>query len=406
MLPRLSGKRFFSIFVVIVTVLAAFICAWEILLHGRHLTFEPFPSLPDGMKIPVSGERHSPGVEYLDRKRFDDPAMITKKSAAMEKEKSDHAYLNSFQYSPPYDTTLVGRVFYMNESLLNLAQAILTSETFKRKPLRLNSVESFPEIVPVTAASRNHFEELMCNTKFFPSHFPGVKVLFYDLGLSKRQAEHMKKLPYIEYRTFEFSRYPAHIKNLHNYAWKILVIQRALSEVDGVAWFDASVRFRGNFDSLKKRMISNKSGVQYYINITRKTICSVAHPGTMEYFPMQKFAAFANTPLAGGLVLLNTFEVQRNIMKWATICAITEDCISPPESIKEGGCKFVFPRERFSGCHRYDQAVFIILVANAYRHEQYRYTLKESEFFATVVKNPTKGRTCEESYSKCLIDNV
>ena len=34
----------------------------------------------------------------------------------------------------------------------------------------------------------------------------------------------MKKLAHVIYRKFEFEKYPPHIKNLRNYAWKLLLI--------------------------------------------------------------------------------------------------------------------------------------------------------------------------------------
>lgn len=40
-------------------------------------------------------------------------------------------------------------------------------------------------------------------------------------------------MPDVVYRKFDFDAYPQHIRNLHNYAWKTLIIQKLLSEFDG-----------------------------------------------------------------------------------------------------------------------------------------------------------------------------
>ena len=54
-------------------------------------------------------------------------------------------------------------------------------------------------------------------------------------------------MPDIVYRKFfDFDAYPQHIRNLHNYAWKALIIQQMLSEFDGTMWFDLSFKFTGN----------------------------------------------------------------------------------------------------------------------------------------------------------------
>ena len=54
-------------------------------------------------------------------------------------------------------------------------------------------------------------------------------------------------------------------------------------------------------------------------------------------------------------------------MKWVVICALKKDCIAPPGP--KFFCGFKFPRDRFGGCHRYDQSLQNILVSNAYNHE-------------------------------------
>ena len=208
--------------------------------------------------------------------------------------------------------------------------------------------------------------------------------MFYDLGLKTSEATEISKESRIEYRKFDFSRYPAHVKNLHNYAWKPLIIQQLLAEFDGVLWFDSSIRFKRNMTHLKERMVRYNSGFQYYVGATGHSIVSATHPRMMKYFPMERSGAVADMPEANSVIVLNTAEVQNNIMKWMCVCVLNEDCISPPGS--KLFCNFYFPRETFGGCHRYDQSLFSILVSNTYDYESVRYIVGSGESLGTVER--------------------
>ena len=45
-------------------------------------------------------------------------------------------------------------------------------------------------------------------------------------------------MPDIVYRKFDFDAHLQHIRNLDNYAWKTLIMQKMLSEFDETMWFD------------------------------------------------------------------------------------------------------------------------------------------------------------------------
>ena len=290
--------------------------------------------------------------------------------------------LNFSRYSLPHNTTVHGTPFHMDESIVNLIRSTLTNETFERKPIKLGCAEMFPEIVHVTGASSNHFDEHRGNVKSFLTHYPGVKLIFYDLGLTASEVKQVLKQAGIEYRKFDFSRYPAHVKNLFNYAWKALIIQHLLAEFDGVMWFDSSIRFQRNMTHIKERMVRYKTGFQYYVGPSGHSIVAATHPRMMEYFPMERSGAVSDMFQAGAIIVLNTAEVQNNILKWMCVCVLNVDCISPSGSTLF--CNFNFPREKFGGCHRYDQSLLSILVFNTYGYEKERYTLGKGEFLATI----------------------
>ena len=74
--------------------------------------------------------------------------------------------------------------------------------------------------VPVTALSDNHYPEHKQRIHSFLDKNPGVKVVVYDLGLNKNNLKELKSQKFIV-KKFDFERYPEHVKNLDNFAWKI-----------------------------------------------------------------------------------------------------------------------------------------------------------------------------------------
>ena len=286
------------------------------------------------------------------------------------------------------NSTVVGKVFQMDSETSRIVEDFLKEKIFKRKAVTLDAKTPFFDVVvPVTAASSNHFEELMPNVKFFPTHFPEKKLFFYDIGLHESQASRLKKLPYVTYRKFDFDKYPPHIKNLLNYAWKILIIGELLAEFDGVMWFDTSVRIYGDVSQVLERLVRFKSGILFFLKIIGGHSIAVAtDPGMIEYFPLtpQGKAGLVSTMLPGGTILVfNTADVQEHVMKWASICALVKACIAPPGAkLRCPGNLLTIPREQFAGCHRYDQALFSLLVTNLYGNVRERYSLNATEAFA------------------------
>ena len=296
-----------------------------------------------------------------------------------------------YRYVAEGNSTVVGKVFQMDNETSRIVRNFLKDKIFKRKAVTLDAKTPFFDVVvPVTAASSNHFGELMPNVKFFPTHFPEKKLFCYDIGLDESQASQLKKLPYVSYRKFDFDKYPPHIKNLMNYAWKILIIGELLSEFDGVMWFDTSVRVHGDVNQVLERLVRFKSGILFFLKIGPKShsIAAATDPGMIEYFPLtpQGKTGLVTDMLPGGTILvLNTADVQEHVMKWASICALVKDCIEPPGStIKCPSDIWTIPREQFANCHRYDQALFSLLVTNLYGNDRERYSLNATEAFADL----------------------
>ena len=162
-------------------------------------------------------------------------------------EKDENEKLHFNHYVAVSNSSVLGKEFEFDDKTRLIVQNILRKGTFKRKPVVSIDPNTpfFHLIIPVTGASSNHFGECKANIEHFSKQFPGKRVIFYDLGLDDSQVSFVKSLPFVTFRKFEFASYPVHVRNLHNYAWKTLIIQEILAEFDGVMWFDSSVKFTG-----------------------------------------------------------------------------------------------------------------------------------------------------------------
>ena len=164
----------------------------------------------------------------------------------------------------------------------------------------------------------------------FSKHLPGVKLVCYDIGLSEPQMDILKDKPHVK---FEFEKYPPHIKNLVNYAWKLLLKGELLSEFDGVMWIKSSIRIYGYFDHVLERMVRFNSGALFFLKIEGgHSVAMTTHPGMVEYFPIAPKEGLTEMLPGGTILLFNTEDVQEHIMKWAAVCAFVQDCIALSES--------------------------------------------------------------------------
>ena len=164
---------------------------------------------------------------------------------------------------------LAAEEFKVDKETLQMIEKIHREQTFKRRPVKTIDAKTsfFDLVVPVTGASSNHFEEFRQHISTFAKLFPGISVIFYDLGLTRSQVTFiLKNLPFVQYRMFDFNEYPPHVSNLINYAWKPLIIQEILGEFDGATWFDSSIKFKeNNTHDVLQRLTFGSSEVGIYV---------------------------------------------------------------------------------------------------------------------------------------------
>lgn len=88
----------------------------------------------------------------------------------------------------------------------------------------------------------------------------------------------------IEYREFEFARYPNHVSALNCYAWKPPIIAQVAREVGNqsvVMWIDSGVSFHQRLRSIMAAVRRNHG---FLSDNTAHSIARFTHEGTLRYF--------------------------------------------------------------------------------------------------------------------------
>ncbi|PAV62649.1 hypothetical protein WR25_10435 [Diploscapter pachys] len=81
-----------------------------------------------------------------------------------------------------------------------------------------------------------------------------------------------------------------------------------------------------------------------------------------------------------GLAFVAKTEDAVDILKWYVLCALDENCMAPNGS--QGYCYFGNDSYgRYGDCHRYDQSVINVLLANANYFDRTYYASEIVDFF-------------------------
>uniref|UniRef100_A0A0K0ENT8 CAP10 domain-containing protein n=1 Tax=Strongyloides stercoralis TaxID=6248 RepID=A0A0K0ENT8_STRER len=323
------------------------------------------------------------------------------------------------------------------------------------------SKERMPRPKVVTAFSENHREEAALLLASFKKHFPKQKIIVYNLGLSKKTKKFIKKLCFVEFRNFNFKKYPKHVSNIMNYAFKILVLAEVLKEHGTVIWADASVRFRKrkmkyvynlfnckngkppnhkyeeqkeiekihnrkDFKNIYRHLKCKKcfwkyrySGFDsnvYKFNInhcyksdmlltipTFHGILSTTHPTILEYFPTNltrydnKTTNYHRQYDAAFSITVKTKDIVQKVLKWAVLCALTKNCI---EAEKWHGCVDFTKKNIFSStniCYRFDQTIISLLLHNSNNYDNRNYVTEIHDFVDIVRESKIKLKSLKNT---------
>uniref|UniRef100_A0A7I4YV69 Uncharacterized protein n=1 Tax=Haemonchus contortus TaxID=6289 RepID=A0A7I4YV69_HAECO len=255
--------------------------------------------------------------------------------------------------------------------------------------------DEFPEPVFVTAMSDNHFKEGLTLVANIRELWPQKKILVYDLGLPPEYIKELQEKCLVEIRPFPFEIFPSYVKDLYQYRWKPLIIAMTLKEFGAVWYMDTSIRWKKDrldqvYDEIRCRRHYDWPESRNFLENPNVTTCGksayllqlpsfhgiypTTNPGVYEYIPTMldylKQRSCENHD-AGFAFVVRTKDAI-NILKWYVLCALEKKCMAPPGS--QLSCEFgENPFDYYAGCHRYDQSVINLLLANAYGYNAKNY---------------------------------
>lgn len=115
----------------------------------------------------------------------------------------------------------------------------------------------------VTACSINLYTQLQNFIGSCIVHEPERKIFVYDLGLSQPQIEELEMVKNVIIIPFPFDKYPPHVRNLNNNAWKPIVMVDALEKYPQIIYQDVENELRNSLDEIDKILL--KHGYFYVI---------------------------------------------------------------------------------------------------------------------------------------------
>lgn len=261
------------------------------------------------------------------------------------------------------------------------------------------------------------------------------KIVLYDLGISNENLMLLKeKACNVEIRYFNFTKYPEYTKHMKEYRWKPIAIAETLRDFGAIWYLDSSVIFEKqnvthvydlvnchgkvssrppilsssardlretreshedgwNRDIWERNLKECRKGQYLMHGYSGHGILSATNPAVYKYFPTnptelkkQKAKMYD----AGFVYAVNTRQTMMNVVKWYFLCALQEDCMAPKGASL--GCSFDGD-DRFKSyaeCHRYDQSIINLVLANQFWYDR-RYYVSEIVDFFHINRGGTSG---------------
>ena len=240
------------------------------------------------------------------------------------------------------------------------------------------------KLVVVSSVSSNHMTEAKKMIKLVHEHLPNTKIIMNSLGLTNAEMDYLKSQRNVEFRIFNFDKYPSMAFSKHNlftYAWKPMVVKEASEKYEVIMYFDSSVRLNGSIDAGVFKYLQVYPGVvlgPWYGNNcynTNRPIVSYTNNGMLKYlFPekakniaalRKELAPVGHRPGGCWLMWMNSELKKKLLDSWAD-CALHQECIAP-SGVTIWNCK-VDPKHNYTadgayiGCHRYDQSAMNLIL--------------------------------------------
>ncbi|XP_005089040.3 uncharacterized protein LOC101853419 [Aplysia californica] len=245
-------------------------------------------------------------------------------------------------------------------------------------------VKGFYELMLVTGASANHFEEslsLLRNVRenLLPHlELKNYTFIYYDLGLNESQKGEISRKCRCKVLTFPFHLFPEFCSYLKCYTWKPLIVNAHIAQTQLLFWMDASIRFFSNFRKFERlldraRFRGLQSGLARH-HIPHTTMTRTFHffgDEPCSYLPYRESSSCF-------WIFHNEYFVRRSVLEPWAACALDDKCMCPLHVVDPKVVRTMCRRREglyhYGVCHRFDQSAISMIVAKLYQ-EKYEHIL-------------------------------
>ena len=299
-----------------------------------------------------------------------------------------------------------------------------------------NRARKLPQLV--TGLSKNHLAELKPHllefinftesTDYLKYFDKPEQIVIWNIGHENEFQEMCKQLTdlaenriKLNFRQFNFKKFPKHVGNLGIFSWKIIINTMMLTEFGSVWWFDSSVsplmgKINLNTEKIfsKYEVLSNMTQLQIhdkkacflfnaagsstdykgftcpqmheYLNYTEpefwngatKQLPTITNWLSKESADMQQAGAALQSILYDG-----DRKCRNSIFKPMLFGALIEECISP-----NGAGKKAVSIEDTDHCrHRYDQSVTNLIVNEFYGYDKTKFVMRGLMYANGLISN-------------------
>lgn len=346
---------------------------------------------------------------------------------------STSSYKNGFQKFSTFTKSVQLNVSsLLSEDFIN-ERTLFTSPTIFITGISSNQIHLAIEFIRSFENFRNYAWKNNPNNGVYNPENDFV-LLIYDLGLYQDQIKEIEALcnkktsigirtkseknrtKLCQIRQFQFDNYPSHVSDLRMAAYRSIIIQEVLRDIEftrnhinkkkkkdkyaststSLFWLDPQYRFineKYNMVYLLRNETRYKSGILSW-PIEQPT-SALTHPRMFEYFHTCKESFYFHRMIRSGHLMISIDDTIWQPFKWSIMlpwlrCALNKDCIAPLGSQWRSTCKMdKKPHYRFSGCHHYDMSALNIVLGIAFNHSsssQYSGQLS-SRFFIPFNKH-------------------
>lgn len=249
-------------------------------------------------------------------------------------------------------------------------QQLFTDLGFSSDQIRLYPNSYFDDgklPVFVSIISKGRMKEFTEFLFTFRKFYRDRRLVVYNIGISEAEKHMFSESCHCQIRDVRWSRFPDHIQNVHNHAYRPLIIQEALQEFGAIFWCDPSIRFNSFQLHIVAQQAQRVGLVSWPIEHPTSTL---THYKMFQYFNASNEDYFFHRMVQPGMMIIyNTKEVHEKLMYPWIRCALNYDCLAPHGS-QPRGCNFAHkPKFIYAGCHRYDMSAMNIILGQMFQFE-------------------------------------